>query len=83
MEPARHALGALLVEQGKNEEAIAVYEANLARYPENGWALHGLAEALRGVGREQEAAEAQARHEKAWAKSDTEIPGSCFCRTKT
>jgi tetratricopeptide (TPR) repeat protein len=82
MEPARHALGALLTEQGHYEEAAAVYEANLARYPENGWALHGLAECLRRLGRKDEAKAAQARFEKAWAGSDTKIPGSCFCRTK-
>jgi tetratricopeptide (TPR) repeat protein len=81
MEPARHALGALLTEQGRSEEAVAVYEANLARYPENGWALHGLAEGLQRLGREDEAAAAQARFEAAWADADTVIPGSCFCRT--
>jgi len=82
MEPARHPLGALLTEQGRYDEAIAVYEANLARYPENGWALHGLAEGLQRLGREEEGAAAQARFDAAWADSDTIIPGSCFCRTK-
>jgi tetratricopeptide (TPR) repeat protein len=81
MEPARHALGALLTEQRRYEEAVAVYEANLARYPNNGWALHGLAECLRGLGRKEEAGDAQARFETAWADADTVIPGSCFCRT--
>ncbi len=81
MEPARHALGALLVEQGRHAEAEEVYRANLARYPENGWALHGLAECLRELGREAEAAEVQTRFEQAWARADIEIPGSCFCRT--
>jgi tetratricopeptide (TPR) repeat protein len=82
MEPARHALGTLLAEQGRYEEALAVYERNLARYPENGWALHGLAESLQALGRGDEAAEARARFERAWAGADTAIPGSCFCRTK-
>jgi len=82
MEPARHALGALLTEQGHYEEAAEVYRANLARYPENGWALHGLAECLRGLGRTAEAADVQARFAQAWARSDTVLPGSCFCRTK-
>jgi tetratricopeptide (TPR) repeat protein len=83
MEPARHPLGALLTEQKRYAEAIEVYEANLERYPENGWALHGLAEALRGVGRTEEAARVQARYQAAWSDSDLTIPGSCFCRTKT
>lgn len=81
MEPARHALGALLTEQGRYEEAVAVYQANLARYPENGWALHGLAECLRNLGRDAEAAGVQARFTKAWARADVEIPGSCYCKT--
>ncbi len=82
MEPARHALGALLTEQKRYEEAVEVYEANLARYPNNGWALHGLAESLRGLGRTEEAEVAQARFQEAWDDSDVVIPGSCYCRTR-
>jgi tetratricopeptide (TPR) repeat protein len=83
MEPVRHALGALLVEQGRLEEAEAVYRADLERHPENGWALHGLAEVLQKTGREKEAAEADARFRKAWAVADIPIKASCYCRTKT
>ena len=83
MEPARHALGALLTEQKRYEEAVAVYEANLERYPENGWALHGLAEGLRGLGRAEEAEAVQARFQAAWTDADVVIPGSCFCRTES
>jgi tetratricopeptide (TPR) repeat protein len=82
MEPARHALGALLTEQRRYAEAVVVYEANLERYPENGWALHGLAECLKGLGRDEEAAAMNKRFERAWTRSDIVIPGSCFCRTK-
>ncbi len=82
MEPARHALGALLTEQGRHEEAAAVYRANLKRYPENGWALHGLAECLRALGQTEESIAVRARFEQAWARSDTKIIGSCFCRTQ-
>jgi tetratricopeptide (TPR) repeat protein len=81
MEPARHALGALLTEQGRCAEAIEVYEANLARYPENGWALHGLSECLAKLGRAEEAADTMARFRKAFAQSDVKIPGSCYCKT--
>lgn len=80
MEPAAHPLGALLTEQGKFEEAVSVYEANLERFPNNGWALHGLAEALDGLGRKEDAAAARARFEEAWRNADVEIPGSCFCK---
>lgn len=33
MEPARHALGALLTEQKRYPEAMKIYERNLERYP--------------------------------------------------
>lgn len=82
MEPARHALGALLTEQGHYAEALDVYRRDLERYPENGWALNGMAECLRGLGREGEAKQVDARFAKAWARSDVEIPGSCFCKTR-
>ena len=52
-------------------------------FPENGWALHGLAECLEELGRRAEAADVRARFEKAWARADTDIPGSCFCRTES
>ena len=40
----RHALGGLLLEQGRVAEAESVYRADLApgRHPANVWALHGL-----------------------------------------
>ena len=82
MEPARHALGALLTEQGHFEEALSVYERNLERYPNNGWALLGLSECLAGLGRNAEAADARARFERAWERSDVTLPGSCFCKTR-
>jgi len=82
MEPARHALGALLTDQGRYEEALEVYARNLERYPENGWALFGMAECYGALGREREAADARARFERAWARADTAIPGSCFCRVR-
>ncbi len=82
MQPVRHALGALLVEQGQIAEAREVYDIDLERHPENGWALHGLAECLHRSEREMEAADVEARFAKAWARADVKLRGSCFCRTK-
>ena len=44
MQPVRHALGALLLQQGHVAEAEAAYNADLApgRHPENVWSLKGL-----------------------------------------
>ena len=62
-------------------EAEQVYRDDLARLPENGWALFGLAESLRMQGKnEKEAAEAEARFKRVWAKADLKITSSCLCQ---
>ncbi len=81
MTPARHALGALLLDADKPAEAEEVYRGDLVRHPGNGWALYGLAEALKKQGKTAEAAEVDARFAKAWARADVKIKGSCYCRT--
>ena len=78
--PSRHALGALLLEQGRVAEAEAVYRQDLRLHPDNGWALHGLAECLHREGRTEEMADVSARLQKAWARSDITLRASCFCR---
>jgi tetratricopeptide (TPR) repeat protein len=80
MQPVRHALGALLLEQGHVERAEAVYRADLARHPQNGWALTGLAECLERSGRREDAAAVRGQFRDAWARSDTPVAVSCFCR---
>jgi tetratricopeptide (TPR) repeat protein len=82
MEPVRHALGALLTEQGRYADAEAVYRRDLERFPENGWALHGLEECLRNLGRTEEADAVHQRFLSAWKRADVAIPGSCFCKTR-
>lgn len=80
MMPASHALGALLLDQGKGADAEAVYRADLKRYPMNGWALNGLAESLREQGKDKEASAVDAQFAKAWARADVQIKSSCYCR---
>ena len=89
MHPPRHALGALLLEQGQIEEAAEVYRADLgyddtldrcARHPDNVWALHGYAECLHRLGETEEAAVASQRAHEALANADQTITASCFCR---
>jgi tetratricopeptide (TPR) repeat protein len=89
MQPIRHALGALLLEQGRVEEAVQVYRADLgldntlsraSRHPDNVWSLHGYVECLQRLGKHAEATTAQARLDLAMARADVEISASCFCR---
>jgi hypothetical protein len=81
MQPIRHSLGALLLEDGQVEDAMTVYRADLERHAENVWSLHGLAESLRRLGREREAQTVQARFDKVAQRADVPIRASCYCRT--
>jgi len=80
MQPVRHSLGALLLEVGLLDEAEAVYRADLERYADNVWSLHGLAECLRRSDRESEAYWVQKRFDEVSAAADVAITASCFCR---
>jgi tetratricopeptide (TPR) repeat protein len=82
MVPARHALGALLLQQGNYQDAEKIYIDDLKWYPNNGWSLHGLAECQELRGAKDEAAKTREQFKKAWADATVEIKGSCFCRTK-
>jgi tetratricopeptide (TPR) repeat protein len=76
--PIRHSLGAVLLKAGKPAEAEALYLQDLVRFPENGWALFGLAQALHAQNKHTEAAEAEARFRKAWATADITLTASRF-----
>ena len=80
MQPARHALGALLMEQKEYAEAEAVYREDLKRHPKNPWALNGLSESLSRQGRQAEAAEYRAAFKQATERADVKIDRSCYCR---
>ncbi|MFN3250539.1 tetratricopeptide repeat protein [Roseibium album] len=89
MQPTRHALGALLLEQGQIEEAEAVYRADLGldgelsracQHPDNPWSLHGLHECLKRRGDTVEVTLVAQRLEIAAARADVPITASCFCR---
>lgn len=91
MQPARHALGALLIEQGQYEEAEAVYRADLGldatlsracQHPGNVWSLHGLHECLTQRGEEVEARQVKLQLDKALARAEVPIKASCYCRQK-
>jgi tetratricopeptide (TPR) repeat protein len=77
--PTRHSLGAVLIASRRYADAEAVYRDDLKRYPENGWSLRGLAQALEAQGKREEAAEVKARLAKAWARADVVVDSSCLC----
>ena len=88
MHPPRHALGALLLEQGRIDEARVIYERDLGHDDAlpisrqnrgNVWALTGLAECLKRLG-DPKADEAAATLAAVLPLADMAIASSCFCR---
>jgi tetratricopeptide (TPR) repeat protein len=65
--PVGQSLGAALYKAGKYDEAREAFTAALARSPNNGWALYGLASSERALGRPAQAAAAQMALGRAWS----------------
>ena len=82
MMPARHALGALLLEQGEAVEAEAVYREDLKQYKNNMWSLLGLHQALKQQQKMEEAESIHASLQRASVRADIKVGASCFCATK-
>ncbi|MGH7568830.1 MAG: hypothetical protein ACREL9_07660 [Gemmatimonadales bacterium] len=76
--PIRHSLGAVLLKAGGAADAEAVYREDLKRFPDNGWALFGLAQALHAQGKHGEAAQTDARFKQAWTGADVTLAASRF-----
>jgi len=92
MQPVRHALGALLLEQGRVAEAEVVYRedlglaGNLPRaqiHPDNVWALRGLLNCLERHGETVESKLIRQRVELTAARADMSVAVSCFCARGT
>jgi len=76
--PARHNLGAVLLEAGRAAEAQKVYEEDLKKYRENGWSLYGLQQSLMAQGQKADAGAIKKRLEQAWAGADVKLFASRF-----
>ena len=76
--PIRHSLGALFLRAGRPAEAEQVYREDLKRFPENGWALFGLLQALRAQGKTADADQAEQRFRQAWQGADVTLVASRF-----
>jgi tetratricopeptide (TPR) repeat protein len=89
MQPTRHALGALLLEQGRVDQAEKVFKADLGfdntlpralQHRNNVWSLHGYHECLIKLGKVEDVRSIEAQLAEAVAKADVPIKSSCFCR---
>ncbi|MEM9048645.1 MAG: tetratricopeptide repeat protein [Pseudomonadota bacterium] len=88
MQPTRHALGALLLEQGRVAEAEAVYREDLGLagqlpramvHPDNVWSLRGLYGCLTRRSADAEARLIKQRLDIAAARADVAVSVSCYC----
>jgi tetratricopeptide (TPR) repeat protein len=79
MQPVRHALGALLLADGRGAEAEEVYRADLVRHPNNAWSLLGLQQSLQQQGKHREADQLAGNVGQAWARADVKPVASCYC----
>ena len=66
--PARHWLGAALLEAKRPADAQKVYEVDLKQHPHNGWSLLGLQQALKA--QEKSSSEVDADLKASWSRSD-------------
>jgi tetratricopeptide (TPR) repeat protein len=91
MQPSRHALGALLMDTGRFEEAEAVYRADLGlddtlprpcQHPRNVWSLHGLDECLHRRSESIERRHVRQLLDQALARAEVPIRASCYCRSR-
>ena len=89
MQPPRHALAALLLDQGRHAEAEAIYRADLGlddtlpravQHPRNVWSLHGLDECLSARGESIERPHVRSLLAQALARSEVPVRSSCYCR---
>ncbi|MGB3496488.1 MAG: hypothetical protein WBA57_27420 [Elainellaceae cyanobacterium] len=70
--PVRQRLGAVLLEANRPAEAEAIFLADLAIYPDNGWSLYGLAQALKTQDK-PDAASVQQQFEVVWQYADYDL----------
>ncbi|KAL1876300.1 hypothetical protein Daus18300_002929 [Diaporthe australafricana] len=92
MQPLRHVLGDLLLEQGRAEEAEEIYRQDLGLSPNlsrrkarlnNVWSWHGLYECLQKLGKKDDMRMFRQQRDIVVASADVPIGSSCFCRLRT
>jgi len=74
--PARHALGAILMEAGRAREAETVYWDDLNHNPNNAYSYFGLYQSLAAQGKNTQASEFLALYEDAWKDADIQLTSS-------
>jgi tetratricopeptide (TPR) repeat protein len=76
--PVRQSLGYVLLAAGRGADAERVFRDDLARVPDDPWALYGLAQALRAAHRTADAAIVDGRFRTAWSRADMPFSPAAF-----
>lgn len=71
--PTRQDLGAAQLQAGNPVQAERFFREDLAKFPDNGWSLYGLQQALLAQGRQADAEAVGAALARVWATADVEI----------
>eukprot|EP00729_Bicosta_minor_P006378 gene6378-13720_t len=80
MVPVRHALGALMLEQGRFEDAEKVYRDDIALWKDNVWGLLGLTQVSEKSGKPlADIDDLTAKFKKASKRADISLDATCFC----
>ncbi|MEM7186585.1 MAG: hypothetical protein AAF466_07995 [Bacteroidota bacterium] len=72
----RHHLGAVQNEAGRFEDAIATYEEDLFQLPKNGWAMHGLLAAYKGLNDTENRTKIENKLAEIWLDADITLTNS-------
>ena len=72
----RHHLGPVLLEAKRPVEAITVCKEDLETFPDNGWALQGLANAYEANNQSKESRDVRKQFKEAWEHADVKISTS-------
>jgi tetratricopeptide (TPR) repeat protein len=72
----RHHLGAIQLDAGWFENAVDTYTEDLKRLPKNGWALHGLKAAYRGLKDTGKESQIEEELTQVWAHADIGLNSS-------
>ncbi len=74
----RHNLGNIQLKAKYYEDAVETYQQDLKHFPKNGWALHGLTEAYRGLNSLTKQKETEKLFQASWATADVALEGSAI-----